>query len=195
MNIIRLHESIKLIMIHINKSFIKNDRMPSKKIILILILIIGYFLISIPFGMAHIIGGFRKDTNGITVQFIADPAFVIQNEEANLVFSIQNTTTGKGLEGISVIINIYDDINLIQSYTDIEIIEGDFSFTHKFKEKGIYEIEVEILSEKQTVSTIFLLQVTTKSLMEDITFYIILGISIIIIMLIIINRVSHINKK
>ena len=66
---------------------------------------------------------------------------------------------------------------------------------NNFKEKGIYEIEVEILIEKETISTIFFLQVTTKSLLEDITFYITLGISIIIIMLIIINRFSHINKK
>jgi len=168
--------------------------MASHKIISILI--ICYFLMSMPFSMGHIIGGgFRKDTNGITVQFISDPAFVIQNEETNLVFSIQNATTGKGLEGISVVVNIYDSINLIQSYTDLDIIEGDFSLTYNFKEKGIYEIEVEILIEKETISTIFFLQVTTKSLLEDITFYITLGISIIIIMLIIINRFSHINKK
>jgi len=162
---------------------------------IISILIICYFLMFMPFSMAHIIGGFKKDTNGITVQFISDPSFVIQNEDSNLVFSIQNATTGKGLERISVIINIFYGISLIQSYTDLDIIEGDFSLKHNFKEKGIYEIEVEILTEKETISTIFLLQVTPKSLLEDMTFYVTLGISIIIIMLIIINRFSQINKK
>ncbi len=63
----------------------------------IVVPILFVFLISvIPYSSAHIIGGTNREVNGILFQFMTDPAFVIDNEDFYLVFSVQNATTKNG---------------------------------------------------------------------------------------------------
>jgi len=111
-----------------------------------LVTILFVFLISaIPYSSAHIIGGTNREVNGILFQFMTDPAFVIENEDFYLVFSVQNATTKDGLNNIFPEIKIYNENGkLVDIITDIEQIEGDFSLKYRLEQDGLYDIYVEI---------------------------------------------------
>ena len=153
--------------------------------------ILFVFLISaIPYSSAHIIGGTNREVNGILFQFMTDPAFVIENEDFYLVFSVQNSTTKNGLNNIFPEIKIYNENGkLLDIITDIEQIEGDFSLKYRLEQDGLYDIYVEI--EEANIG--FNLLVANKSILEDTTFIVSTGIIIIVILLMIRNRVTKTN--
>ena len=159
------------------------------KIFLLLLL-----LLIIPHSDAHIVGGSQIEVNQVIFQFLTDPAFVVEDEDFYLSFSVQDAATEKGLENIQVTIIFYDNNGRILDTIDVkgnEITEGDFAIKYNFENDGIYDVKISILKESDaaTIDTQFRILVANKSILEDSSFIIGIVITSIIIGLIIKNRV------
>ena len=75
------------------------------KIILLFLLLV----LIIPQTEAHIIGGSQVEVNGVIFQFITDPAFVVEDEDFYLSFSLQDAFTDIGLENLTQVEIIFFD--------------------------------------------------------------------------------------
>ena len=103
-----------------------------------------------PYTEGHILGGSEIEVNGVIFQFITDPAFVIEDEEFYLSFSVQDAFTDMGLENIEAIITFYEDSGRVLDKIEVsrnEIIEGDFSIKYILENEGIYDVRIEILQD------------------------------------------------
>ena len=100
------------------------------KIILLFLLLV----LIIPQTEAHIIGGSQVEVNGVIFQFITDPAFVVEDEDFYLSFSLQDAFTDIGLENLTQAeIIFFDDSGKILDRISVpnnDIIEGDFSIKY-----------------------------------------------------------------
>ena len=146
-----------------------------------------------PYTEGHILGGSEIEVNGVIFQFITDPAFVIEDEEFYLSFSVQDAFTDIGLENIEAIITFYEDSGRVLDKIEVsrnEIIEGDFSIKYILENEGIYDVRIEILQESGLpLDAQFRILVSNKSILEDSSFIIGIAISLIVIGLIVKNRV------
>ena len=107
-------------------------------------------LLIIPHSDAHILGGSQIQVNQVIIQFLTDPAFVVEDEDFYLSFSVQDAVTEKGLKGIQATIIFYDNNGRMLDTIDVEgseIIEGDFAIKYNFENDGIYDVKIEILKE------------------------------------------------
>ena len=159
------------------------------KIFLLLLL-----LLIIPHSDAHILGGSQIEVNQVIFQFLTDPAFVVEDEDFYLSFSIQDAVTEKGLEDIQATIIFYDNNGRILDTINVEgseIIEGDFAIKYNFENDGIYDVKISILKESDVaaIDTQFRILVANKSILEDSSFIVGIVITSIVIGLIIKNRV------
>ena len=161
------------------------------KIILLFLLLV----LIIPQTEAHIIGGSQVEVNGVIFQFITDPAFVVEDEDFYLSFSLQDAFTDIGLENLTQAeIIFFDDSGKILDRISVpnnDIIEGDFSIKYNIGNDGIYDVKIEVLEEGKVakIDTQFRILVANKSILQDSSFIIGIAISLIIIGLIIKNRV------
>lgn len=151
-------------------------------------------LLIIPHSDAHILGGSQIQVNQVIFQFLTDPAFVVEDEDFYLSFSVQDAVTEKGLKGIQATIIFYDNYGRMLDTIDVEgseIIEGDFAIKYNFENDGIYDVKIEILKESDVaaIDTQFRILVANKSILEDSSFIVGIVITSIIIGLIIKNRV------
>jgi len=161
------------------------------KIILLFLLLV----LIIPQTEAHIIGGSQVEVNGVIFQFITDPAFVVEDEDFYLSFSLQDAFTDIGLENLTQVeIIFFDNSGTILDRVSVpnnDIIEGDFSIKYNIGNDGIYDVKIEVLEEGKVakIDTQFRILVANKSILQDSSFIIGIAISLIIIGLIIKNRV------
>ena len=150
-------------------------------------------ILMMPYTEGHILGGSEIEVNGVIFQFITDPAFVIEDEEFYLSFSVQDAFTDIGLENIEAIITFYEDSGRVLDKIEVsrnEIIEGDFSIKYILENEGIYDVRIEILQESGLpLDAQFRILVSNKSILEDSSFIIGIAISLIVIGLIVKNRV------
>ena len=151
-------------------------------------------LLIIPHSDAHILGGSQIQVNQVIFQFLTDPAFVVEDEDFYLSFSVQDAVTEKGLKDIQATIIFYDNDGRMLDTIDVEgseIIEGDFAIKYNFENDGIYDVKIEILKESDVaaIDTQFRILVANKSILEDSSFIVGIVITSIIIGLIIKNRV------
>ena len=141
----------------------------------------------------HILGGSDVEVNGVIFQFITDPAFVVEDEEFHLSFSVQDAVTDIGLENIEVAITFYDDIGRVLDVVEVsgnKIVEGDFSIKYNLKNEGIYDVKIDIMQKSgPPLDAQFRILVSNKSILEDSSFVIGAVIALIVIGLIIKNRV------
>ena len=85
----------------------------------------------VPQTEGHILGGSEIEVNGVIFQFITDPAFVVEDEDFYLSFSVQDAVTDIGLENIQVVITFFEDSGRV--YDIIEVsgnLEIRFLFHH-----------------------------------------------------------------
>ena len=132
-------------------------------------------LLIIPHSDAHILGGSQIQVNQVIFQFLTDPAFVVEDEDFYLSFSVQDAVTEKGLKGIRATIIFYDNYGRMLDTIDVEgseIIEGDFAIKYNFENDGIYDVKIEILKESDVaaIDTQFRILVANKSILEDSSF-------------------------
>ena len=150
-------------------------------------------ILMMPYTEGHILGGSEIEVNGVIFQFITDPAFVIEDEEFYLSFSVQDAFTDIGLENIEAIITFYEDSGRVLDKIEVsrnEIIEGDFSIKYILENEGIYDVRIEILQESGLpLDAQFRILVSNKSILEDSSFVIGAVIALIVIGLIVKNRV------
>ncbi len=150
-------------------------------------------ILTMPQIEGHILGGSEIEVNGVIFQFITDPAFVVEDEDFYLSFSVQDAVTDIGLENIEATIIFYEDSGRIFEQIQVpanEIIEGDFAIKYNLKNQGIYDVKIEIIQETgPPLDTQFRILVANKSILEDSSFLIGIAVSLIVIGLIIKNRI------
>ena len=150
-------------------------------------------ILMMPYTEGHILGGSEIEVNGVIFQFITDPAFVIEDEEFYLSFSVQDAFTDVGLENIEAIITFYEDSGRVLDKIEVsrnEIIEGDFSIKYILENEGIYDVKIDVMQESgPPLDAQFRILVSNKSILEDSSFIIGIAISLIVIGLIVKNRV------
>ena len=78
-------------------------------------------ILLVPQTEGHILGGSDVEVNGVIFQFITDPAFVVEDEDFYLSFSVQEEVTDIGLENIEVVITFFEDSGRAVSYTHLTL--------------------------------------------------------------------------
>ena len=150
-------------------------------------------ILLVPQTEGHILGGSEIEVNGVIFQFITDPAFVVEDEDFYLSFSVQDAVTDIGLENIEVAITFYDDIGRVLDVVEVsgnKIVEGDFSIKYNLKNQGINDVKIDVMQESgPPLDAQFRILVSNKSILEDSSFVIGAVIALIVIGLIIKNRV------
>ena len=156
-------------------------------------------ILLVPQTEGHILGGSEIEVNGVIFQFITDPAFVVEDEDFYLSFSVQDAVTDIGLENIQVVITFFEDSGRVYDIIEVpgnEIIEGDFSIKYNLKNEGIYDVKIDVTRESgPPLDTQFRILVSNKSILEDSSFIIGIAVSLIVIGLIVKNRVIDRQKE
>lgn len=156
-------------------------------------------ILLVPQTEGHILGGSEIEVNGVIFQFITDPAFVVEDEDFYLSFSVQDAVTDIGLENIQVVITFFEDSGRVYDIIEVsgnEIIEGDFSIKYNLKNEGIYDVKIDVTRESgPPLDTQFRILVSNKSILEDSSFIIGIAVALIVIGLIVKNRVIDRQKE